>query len=188
MVPGGDAPENINTLFTIKAVRNWLRDLYETEEPATYEIGVSHRFWDFFLVLHQRVIAAGGWVKNERGELLIIERNGKLDMPKGKLEKKEVIEECAVREVAEECKLPGCEITSPPVLTYHCYKDNGEFVMKTTYWFAMKHPGKKNLKPQKEEGITAVYWASPELLKTRMSVMPSYNSLQAVFEEFVAQG
>ena len=55
------------------------------------KIGIDHEFWSLFLTLHHHIIAGGGWVRNPEGQLLVIERNGKLDLPKGKLELKETI-------------------------------------------------------------------------------------------------
>ena len=48
------------------------------------------------------VEAAGGVVVNDRGEYLMIHRNGRWDLPKGHVEPGESTAECAVREVAEE--------------------------------------------------------------------------------------
>jgi hypothetical protein len=47
--------------------------------------------------------AAGGLVKNGKGEYLFIHRLGKWDLPKGKIEENEKMSEGAVREVEEEC-------------------------------------------------------------------------------------
>jgi len=184
-VPGEEAPDFINTLLTLKSLKRWLKDCYKGLENRTFEIGQDHVFWSLFSSLHKRVIAAGGWVRNEAGELLIIERNGKLDMPKGKLESKETIEKCAVREVKEECRVKRCVITGPAVVTYHCYPDKGDYMLKSTYWFPMVTDYSKTLKPQIDEGITAVYWASPALLKERMKELPTYNSLTETFEKFI---
>ena len=104
-VPGGEAPEIINRLSTKRKVKAFLKDLQDNTLNVDLSIGIDHPFWSLFMTLHKGVIAAGGWVKNEKGELLIIERNGKLDMPKGKLEFHEKIEDCAVREVEEECNV-----------------------------------------------------------------------------------
>lgn len=41
-------------------------------------------------------------VYNQKGEILFIKRNGRWDLPKGKAEKRETIEETAIREVEEE--------------------------------------------------------------------------------------
>ena len=48
------------------------------------------------------VEAGGGMVFNPKKEILFIRRNGKWDLPKGKMEKGESFEEAAVRETMEE--------------------------------------------------------------------------------------
>jgi hypothetical protein len=110
-----------------------------------------------------------------------------LDLPKGKLELRETIAVCAVREVEEECRVKRCEITGPAVKTYHCYIHKGEFALKTTYWYPMKTDYAKKLKPQTAEGISAVYWATPSVIKQRLMEIPSYNSLEEVFLDFIAE-
>ncbi|MDB5282664.1 MAG: hydrolase, partial [Bacteroidota bacterium] len=45
------------------------------------------------------VVAGGGIVTNERDELLLMHRRGKWDLPKGKIELKEEIQDGAIREV-----------------------------------------------------------------------------------------
>jgi hypothetical protein len=186
-VPGPAAPEFINRMSTIKEVKRWVKELYKMTDGVTVEIGIEHPFWSFFMIFHHHVVAAGGWVRNESGELLVIERNGKLDMPKGKLESKENVEDCAVREVEEECRVKRCRITGPYVRTYHCYPDKGEFALKTTYWFPMYTDYSKKLKPQIEEGITAVYWANQATVAQRLKEIPSYNSLEEVFNAFLSE-
>ena len=51
------------------------------------------------------VEAAGGLVQNSKGEYLIIYRFNHWDLPKGKCENNETLEETAIREVEEECNL-----------------------------------------------------------------------------------
>ena len=64
--------------------------------------------------------AAGGLVFNkENGEILMIFRNGKWDLPKGKLEEGENKKQCAIREVEEECSIVGLDITEKLIETYH---------------------------------------------------------------------
>ena len=46
--------------------------------------------------------AAGGLVKHHNGKILFIYRNKKWDLPKGRIEKKEMLIDGAVREVMEE--------------------------------------------------------------------------------------
>ena len=56
--------------------------------------------------------AAGGLVINESDEIMLIFRRGKWDLPKGKLDKGETIEQCAVREVQEETGLKDIIVES----------------------------------------------------------------------------
>ena len=102
--------------------------------------------------------AAGGRVKNAKGELLMIFRNDKWDLPKGKLEKKETPEVAAVREVEEECGIGKLKILKSLAPTFHTYKHNEKIVLKKTYWYEMSCGDEKKLTPQKEEGITDVKW------------------------------
>ena len=61
----------------------------------------------------KKIIAAGGLVFNDKNELLMIFRRGKWDLPKGKLDEGEDIEDCAVREVKEET---GLDVTPVKVI------------------------------------------------------------------------
>jgi ADP-ribose pyrophosphatase YjhB (NUDIX family) len=108
---------------------------------------------------HYRIIeAAGGLVYNTEEKILFIFRNGKWDLPKGKIENKETIEEAAVREVEEECGLKNLRIISSLPDTYHTYTLRGERILKKSYWFEMRVKGVPTLIPQQEEGITEAIW------------------------------
>ena len=113
-----------------------------------------------FLKKLPNVIAGGGKVYNTKGKILFIYRNNKWDLPKGKAEKNETIEETAIREVEEETKVKGLEITKPLPTTYHIFKRNGRYKIKVTYWFEMTTDFNGKLKPQLKEGITKVKWKS----------------------------
>src|ERR1700704_2258892 len=65
------------------------------------------------------VQAAGGLVINEKNEILMIFRRGSWDLPKGKLDNGEKLEECAIREVKEETGLNNVLPISPLMITYH---------------------------------------------------------------------
>lgn len=106
-----------------------------------------------------RVIeAAGGLVKNEDGKFLFIKRNGKWDLPKGKLEPKETKKNAAVREVEEECGIQIKKLGKKLLKTYHVYEIKGKTVLKISHWYAMEAKGNQKLVPQAEEGITEVKW------------------------------
>ena len=105
-----------------------------------------------------RISAGGGLVKNSRGELLVIYRRGKWDLPKGKNETGETIEQTALREVEEECGLEGIQLGQFLRSTYHIYEESGKFILKTTDWFSMHYAGKEVPKPLLSEDITEVRW------------------------------
>ncbi len=115
-----------------------------------------------FLKKLPNVIAGGGKVINDNGDILFIYRNDKWDLPKGKAERKETIEETALREVEEETGVSGLSITKPIKTTYHIFKRNGKHKIKITYWFEMKTSYKGLLTPQEKEGITKVAWLNHE--------------------------
>ncbi len=102
--------------------------------------------------------AAGGMVVNSKDAYLFIYRNGKWDLPKGKLERGEGKKQGAIREVEEECGIAVSSIGKRICKTYHTYTVKGEVVLKRTYWYQMAYLGAGKLKPQKEEGITKVQW------------------------------
>ena len=106
--------------------------------------------------------AAGGVVENNKGQYLFIYRNGKWDLPKGKLERREKKKAGAVREVEEECGIKVGSIGKRICKTYHTYTFKGDVVLKKTYWYQMTYTGIGKLKPQKEEGITKVRWFTEE--------------------------
>ena len=106
--------------------------------------------------------AAGGLVKNADNAYLFIERLGKWDLPKGKVEKGEKMAEAAVREVEEECGVVIEKLGNKIRSTYHVYILRGDFIIKKTNWYHMSVQGVPNLIPQKEEDIQQAIWVKPE--------------------------
>lgn len=125
------------------------------------------------------VVAGGGKVYNANMDILFIRRNGKWDLPKGKIEKKEHIETAAIREVEEETGVRGLEITKFLYKTYHVFKRSGEFRLKVTYWFEMKTEFEGELVPQKSEGITKVKWKNKK--KAKKALTDSYANIKKLF-------
>ena len=119
---------------------------------------------NMFKKKYPEIIAAGGKVINNNSEILFIYRNKKWDLPKGKVEKKEIISETALREVEEETGIKNLSIIKPLDKTYHIFKRDGKNYLKSTYWFEMKSDFTGKFKPQKKEGITRVEWIGIENL------------------------
>lgn len=128
-----------------------------------------------------RINAAGGLVQNERGEYLLIFRNGLWDLPKGKQEEGEEIALCAQREVMEECGINDLQMGDLICITHHTYHLKGDFILKHTYWYNMKcNASQVNLTPQLEEGIQKCEWVSPDKLPQYLN--NTYPSIRKVFE------
>ncbi len=125
------------------------------------------------------VVAAGGIVTNKVGKVLFIYRNDKWDLPKGKLDKGETIEACALREVAEETGVKGLKIENFLQTTYHIFKRNGEYKLKEVHWYAMKTSYEGELKGQKNEGIEKVKWKGPKKIKKALD--NSYANIKILF-------
>ena len=120
--------------------------------------------------------ASGGVVKNNYNDFLFIFKNGKWDLPKGKIDSDENPEKAAIREVNEETSLLELEIMHFVTNTYHLYKQES-IILKNTFWFLMKARNFKNMKPQKEEGITDLKWFSKKELPS------TYNSINYVISK-----
>ena len=115
-----------------------------------------------FFKIFKVVEAAGGLVKNSNGAYLFIFRNKKWDLPKGKVQKSEIINEAAIREVIEETGVKNLRIKKSLSTTYHVYKANKKFKLKKTYWFLMETSYHGNLVPQIDENIDLAIWKFPE--------------------------
>ncbi|MDR0687240.1 MAG: NUDIX domain-containing protein [Prevotellaceae bacterium] len=136
--------------------------------------------WAYFCSRYRLVEAAGGLVKNSAGEYLMIFRNGRWDLPKGKREEGESMEQAAVREVMEECGISRLTLQGLLVATYHTYALQGVDVLKKTCWYAMTCSGKqRRLRPQAEEGIEAAEFLPAE--KVAGYLLRAYPAVRDVF-------
>lgn len=129
-----------------------------------------------------KILAAGGIVKNEEGKILLQYRRGKWDLPKGKLDEDETIEECAVREVEEETGLRNIQLGELIGLTNHNYTERGENIDKETHWFEMKVWGNQKLIPQTDEDILELRWVAENELQYYLS--NTYPNIMEIIEIF----
>lgn len=127
------------------------------------------------------VVAGGGRVSNIKGEVLFIYRNKKWDLPKGRIERNETIEEGALREVKEETGVKKLKLQGEIGPTYHLFKGNGETKLKITYWFEMSTTYTGSLSPEKAEGITKAVWLGEEQMKKASA--KSYANIASLLKQ-----
>lgn len=132
--------------------------------------------------------AAGGIVTRDDGKMLLILRNNRWDLPKGKVEAGETLLQAALREVEEETGIKTKPLGHPdfrPLKTYHIFNLYGGWNLKQTSWFPMAVADSTAVgNPQQEEGITAVEWVSPNEWHRRLE--GSYGTLRTLSETFKA--
>lgn len=133
-------------------------------------------------MMAHKIIAGGGIVENEKKRILFQFRRGKWDLPKGKLDEGETIEECAVREVEEETGLRNIELGELVGVTHHFYTENGNDIEKETHWFAMKISGPQTLAPQVEEDITELRWVAENELHDYLS--NTFKNIVEIVEKY----
>jgi 8-oxo-dGTP pyrophosphatase MutT (NUDIX family) len=157
--------EVFNEPVTVSEVEAWFQGFVESSEAKVFLVHPSpERFFKIFRRAFTELPAAGGVVISA-DKLLFIFRNGKWDLPKGKIDAGETPDESALREVAEECGISAHFITKALPSTFHIYpstyrKTKGQWIFKETFWFEMQHAGKEEPAPQYDEGITRVKWFS----------------------------
>ena len=151
-------------LQDIKQLENWISEIENTIEPVQC-IFTNDNPSDIWHQLNKNlkiVVAAGGLVKNSDGKFLFIFRRGKWDLPKGKIDKGERIDETAIREVQEETGVEDVYIDSEVFVTYHIYRYKGKLALKPTYWYTMCSIGSDALTPQTDEDIEKAVWLNTE--------------------------
>lgn len=126
--------------------------------------------------------AAGGVVTNKKKKVLLIFRLGKWDFPKGKFDKGETPEQCALREVEEECAIK-VKVNKHLYNTWHTYTQNRKSILKKTYWYEMECLDDKNMTPQKEEGIDDIRWFYES--DAKIALVNSYPSMRFLFKQFI---
>ncbi len=124
--------------------------------------------------------AGGGLVENELHEILMIFRQKFWDLPKGKLDEGETIEECATREIMEETGIKTLESIEPLIITYHTYEKGTHHMLKESHWFLMKASVNENLIAQKEEDISDIKWIGLDIISEYLA--KSYPSIKDVIE------
>lgn len=139
---------------------------------------------EFFLwsSAFKRVFAAGGIVANSHGEVVMIRRNDRWDLPKGHIEAGESAEMCAVREIAEETGVQGAKIATFLCNTMHAYDVYGVWELKTTHWYLLSTDGDCDLTPQASEGIERAEWCDAPMAERNL--LNTYPTIRRVFDKY----
>jgi len=144
--------------------------IHEMQQPQVHAGVFYHADLDALRKAFQKkftvVRAAGGLVRNEYDQILMIFRRGRWDFPKGKLDKGEKLEDCAVREVEEETGLRNVKLLFPLTVTCHTYHEGTRHILKESHWFSMTVAGEQNLTPQAEEDISDLKWIDKKELNS----------------------
>ena len=172
-----DAAEGISRAKVIKILDSHNRAAVLSDDPeqAFKEFGRDFTY----------VTAAGGVVRDGKGNTLMIYRRGRWDLPKGHQEEGEDIKVTALREVQEETGVDSLILKDLICITDHCYRRNGLWHLKHTWWFDMLYDNPLDLTPQKEEDISKAAWVAkssltPFLLNTYPSIVEVFRSAMII--------
>ena len=179
---GNEKDKRVISFSTAEVLHREYKQFMHNSKPNDLVItGDEKIVWRVFRSLFLYIESAGGAVKNEKGELLMIYRNKHWDLPKGKIEKNESPEEASVREVEEECGLKKLKIEKHLANSYHIFFQDQKQQLKCTYWFEMTCNDLTIPTPQKEEGIEQVKWMSKdEVRKVQNKIFPSLQQIITV--------
>lgn len=158
--------------------RDKIVKILETHNPVAVVAADPDAAFAAFAAGFAQIEAAGGIVVDGGGAYLMIRRNGRWDLPKGRLEPGERIEACAAREVEEETGV-AARVVRPLCTTWHAYffRWTDRWELKRTHWFELRATG-GSPRPQTEEGIESVEWCSRECFARRAAA--SYPTIRHV--------
>lgn len=129
----------------------------------------------------RRETSAGGvvfrLVNGEPRFLLICDAHGNWGFPKGHVEKGEVPEVAAVREVMEETGLPALTLIESIAPIDWVFRWQGALIRKRCHFFLMATNAERT-SPQTDEGIVACEWASESEAMRRIT----YANARAVLQ------
>ncbi len=137
-----------------------------------------------FLKKKYKIVKAAGGLVRKKDRFLLIYRQKKWDLPKGKKESGERSRQTAVREVEEECNVK-VKIGKKISTTWHTYTMNKHAMLKKTKWYRMDLVDDSRMKPSLEEDIEDLRWMNQK--EVYHALENSYNSIRFVFEQYYQQ-
>ncbi|MFI3321656.1 MAG: NUDIX domain-containing protein [Rikenellaceae bacterium] len=172
LINDNDFPESVEKLM----------EILENDDILVFEDMSSSELLEKLSKIFKHISAAGGVVKNDEGQILMIYRNSKWDLPKGKQEKGETTSECAEREVEEECGVKVTSVGEKICDSYHIYYMFEKWIIKTTSWYRMSS-NSTILTPQTEEGISEIEWVDKN--KVLEYLNNSYPTICEVYDNYL---
>lgn len=156
------------------------RTLVEEQKNVVVRLscGGMRRLVRYLMARYRYVKAAGGLVGDLQGRWLLMTRNDRADLPKGKVEAGETLAQAALRETREETGLQQLALGPLALKTYHIYDLYGGWHLKQTSWFHMVAAPRQQLVPQTEEGITDCRWVEAD--QWRQCLADSYATMRLV--------
>lgn len=161
-----------------------LVELFETSDTLARIYIPAENIEDTYRMICSEFVevnAGGGLVSNRRGDFLLISRNGLWDLPKGHQDPGEDISVTALREVQEETGIDQLIPRGLICVTDHCYRRDGKWHLKHTWWYDMLYTDPTELTPQREEDITKAAWVARSSLPPYL--LNTYPSILEVFRE-----
>ena len=166
---------------TLDKIKNWL----ENAEENLYIDDIDN---DILAAVIKEIFhfapAAGGLVLINKS-IVAIERNGRVDLPKGHIEKNEPADIAAMREVNEETAISNLSIIKQLPSSHHFYLLNNQWTLKKTSWFLMKSDDEFMPKPQEEEGISKVFLLNKD--NVNYFLENTYPSIRLALEEEILE-
>lgn len=178
--------QNQQIRFYAEISHDLLNEMIEdllSENDISFQTRTSNfdQVFNYLKIKFKYIEAAGGFI-NKENEYLFIYRLQKWDLPKGKLDKGETIEQAAIRECEEECAISNLKIEKQLSSTYHIYTYKGNYALKQTFWFYMTTDYDQILIPQTEENIEEVRWFTAAEIKNTV-YSNSYHTIIDVVNE-----
>jgi len=132
-----------------------------------------------------KIVESSGGIVQKEGQVLMIYRLRRWDLPKGGIEEGETPEQTAVREVMEECNTVA-SIGAPICTTWYTFSKGKKVIIKKVTWFTMECIDDTNKKPQREEGIQKVEWINNQQLPSVLN--NTYLSVRYIFKRYAEKG
>ncbi len=176
----GDEPKDY-----LKVLVNAFEENPQTESLVIQSENIDET-WKKFTSLYTILKAAGGVVINSQSnKLLMIFRNGKWDLPKGKIEAGEEADVAAVREVYEETGIGELKLSKQIKTSFHTYPYKETIILKKTYWFLMSSTDLSAPVPQLEEGIVEARWM--DKAEVKKALKNAYSSIVELLNEQILE-